>query len=121
MIKKEPEESYPVFCFKYLQPYSYKNCNDPSFFVDFLERLCKLANLGWKSIDISARHSFGTEKIPIRDLKPNSLPPIITEDVKELVAFRANGNNLPFLGLRLGNTFQIIFIETAFGDIYDHA
>jgi hypothetical protein len=119
-ITKKPEERYPVFCFKYLQPFSYNKCLDPSFFIEFLGRLKKLGTLGWNEINKSARHSFGTEKIPVKKIIPNSLPMIVTEDVEELTVFRATGNNLPFLGLRLNDTFQVIFIETNFGDIYRH-
>jgi hypothetical protein len=119
-ISKKPDDSYPVFCFKYLQPYSYNKCSDPEFFIEFLERLKKLGSLGWKGINTAARHSFGYEKIPKKQLKPTSFPPIITEEVKELTVFRATGNNHPFLGIRVNDTFQVIFIETNFGDIYDH-
>lgn len=117
---KKPDFRYPVFCFKYLQPYSYNTCTDPKFFIDFLDRLKKLGDLGWKGIDTSNRHSFGYEKIPVTQIKPKNKPSILTEDVEELTVFRANGNNLPFLGLRLNDVFQVVFIETSFGDIYDH-
>lgn len=119
-IKKKPEERYPVFCFKHLQSYSYKSCSDPSFFIEFLERLKKLGNLGWQEINRSPRHSFGTEKMPIGKIKVKTFPPIVTEEVGALTVFRATGSNLPFLGIRLEDTFQVIFIETKFGDIYDH-
>ncbi len=110
---------YPIFCFKYLQTSSIKSCNDYKFFLDFIFRLQKLGELGWKEINKSARHSFGTEKIPVSSIKPD-LPGIITEDVDELIVFRANGSNLPFLGIRKPGVFHIIFIETKFGDIYNH-
>jgi hypothetical protein len=58
--------------------------------------------------------------MPISKLKPKKMPSIVTEEVKELTVFRASGSNLPFLGLRISDTFQVIFIETSFGDIYDH-
>lgn len=119
-ISKKPEDRYPVFCFKYLQPHSYNKCADSSFFIEFLQRLQKLGSLGWNEIGRSHRHSFGTEKIPLKKIKPKSLPSIVTEDVEELTVFRATGSNLPFLGIRLNDTFQVIFIETNFGDIYNH-
>lgn len=119
-IKKKQDDRYPVFCFKYLQPYSYTDCTDPKFFIDFLERLQKLGTLGWKGINVSAKHSYGFEKLPITKLRVSNFPAIVTEDVRELTVFRANGNNLPFLGIRLEDTFQVIFIETNFGDIYNH-
>ncbi|WEK33787.1 MAG: hypothetical protein P0Y53_14945 [Candidatus Pseudobacter hemicellulosilyticus] len=118
--KKKPEDRYPVFCFKHLHPGSYSNCSDASFFIEFLGRLKKLGELGWQGINNAARHSFGTEKMPVRQLKIKNLPRIITPEVEVLTVFRAAGNNLPFLGIRLEDTFQVIFIETKFGDIYDH-
>lgn len=95
-IKKKPEDKYPVFCFKHLQPNSYNKCSDPSFFISFLERLKKLGGLGWQGIQGSHRHAFGTEKIPIKSLRVTNFPSIVTQDVTELIVFRANGNNLPF-------------------------
>ncbi|MFT4204655.1 MAG: hypothetical protein QM610_12190 [Chitinophagaceae bacterium] len=118
-IHKGIINDYPIFCFKYLQDVSIKKCNDHKFFCDFIFRLRKLSELGWKEINKSSRHSFGTERLPVKSLKPD-LPPIITDDVDELTVFRANGNNLPFLGIRKSGVFHIIFIETSFGDIYDH-
>lgn len=111
---------YPVFCFKYLQLCSYNDCTDPKFFIDFLKRLQKLGQLGWQEINKSNKHGYGYEKIPISKIKPTMRPSIITEDVEELTVFRANGNNLPFLGIRLNDIFQVIYIETKFGDIYKH-
>ena len=113
-------ESYPKFCFKHLQEISIYNSDNSKFFVDFLFRLKKLSELGWKEIYKSHKHSFGTEKIPVAIIKPKNLPAIITPEVKYLTAFRADGSNRPFLGLRVGDIFHIVFIETNFGDIYDH-
>lgn len=118
-IHKGIVNDYPIFCFKYLQETSIKNCSDHKFFLDFIFRLQKLGELGWNEINKSSRHSFGTEKIPIKQIKPD-LPLIITDEIDELTVFRANGNNLPFLGIRKPNVFHIIFVETNFGDIYNH-
>ncbi len=124
LIKKEAniQDSYPVFCFKYLQTHSVKDCTDHKFFFEFIFRLKKLGDLGWKTIRTSDRHGYGTEKIPIKSIKPTHLPKIVTEDVTHLIVFRATGNKLPFLGLQMPNSdvFQVIFIETTFGDIYNH-
>jgi hypothetical protein len=129
--KKEPNvksqynnQEYPIFCFKYFQDISIKKSKDTNLFLSFCNRLKKLAELGWKEIEKSPRHSYGTENIPIKQLhcceKIRKVVDIITEDVKDLVVFRYTGNNLPFLGLRNGNIFHIILIEVKFGDIYDH-
>lgn len=122
--RKEIEElasiNYPLFSFKYLQEKSIKDCRNTDFFQDFIFRLKKLSELGWEEIRKSDKHSFGMEKIPYNQIKPKSqLPQFITPDA-EFCVFRATGSNLPFLGIQKGKIFYIIFIETKFGDIYDH-
>lgn len=107
--KNNIEINYPIFCFKHLQT---KPKQDYKFYADFVERLKKLCNLSWKEIDISQRHGFGTEKIDIKQLKPQ-LPNFVTPDVTDLTIFRANGDNRPFLGLRKNNIFHIIFLRKA--------
>ncbi len=109
----------PLFGFKYLSRHSIKDCKDPHFFYTFLIRLQQLSELGWTEIRKSHRHSFGIESIPIEKIKPQ-LPSCITPEIKELDVFRANGDNRPFIGIQVHNVFQILFIETCFGDIYDH-
>jgi hypothetical protein len=115
------EDNYPIFCFKYLSDVSIKKCNDSKFFYDFLMRLRKLSELGWNEIRNSHKHAYGLEPIPLREIKPKMLSESITPDVKNLQAFRASGNNLPFVGIRMSNNcFRILFIEARFGDIYNH-
>ncbi|MDR0811757.1 MAG: hypothetical protein LBN23_05765 [Paludibacter sp.] len=118
---KIDELQYPVFCFKYLQDVSIRGSKDADFFVEYLFRLQKLSDLGWQEIRTSPKHSFGTENIPIRNLNPTKFPSLITPEVSHLTAFRATGNNRPFLGIQEGNVFHVIFIETKFGDIYTHS
>lgn len=112
----EMEIDYPIFCFKHLQ-INYKGDNE--FYYRFIERLNKLSNLPWNQIIVTKKHGFGTEKMPVKQIKPN-LPKFISPDVKHLIVFRANGDNRPFLGLRNKNLFHVIFMEEAFGDVYDH-
>ncbi|MDR2145227.1 MAG: hypothetical protein LBE91_02040 [Tannerella sp.] len=121
-IEKENIEKYgyPKFCFKYLQEVSFNKSNDFYFFIDFLLRLKKLSELGWNEINKSDRHSYGYELISINQIRQNKLPEIITKDMKTLTVFRANGQNKPFIGIRNGDIFHIIFIETNFGDVYNH-
>ncbi len=107
---------YPIFCFKHLV---LNSGSDYKFYYDFIIRLNKISQLDWNKVNKSHRHSFGTEKIPVKQIKP-SLPLIVSPDVKELLVFRANGDNRPFLGLRNGNVFHIVFIEEKFGDVYNH-
>ena len=81
-------------------------------------RLKTLSELGWKAIEVSGRHQYGMEKIPRGQIKP-SVPSFVTKEVP-LFVFRSTGGNLPFVGVRQGKIFQVIFIETEFGDIYNH-
>ncbi|HHT9079556.1 hypothetical protein [Flavobacterium psychrophilum] len=110
------ELDYPVFCFRHLQTVSN---GDYKFYSDFVERLKKLSALTWHQINAADRHGFGTEKMPINKIKPQ-LPNFVTPEVETLTVFRANGDNRPFLGLRKGVVFHIIFIEEKFNDIYNH-
>lgn len=109
---------YPLFSFKYLTDFSFKGFRDGGFFSEFLLRLRKLSELGWKEIAKSDRHAYGMEKIP-RDILKHALPSQITPEVP-IFAFRAVGDNRPFVGFREGNVFHIVFIEASFGDIYNH-
>ena len=82
-------------------------------------RLKKLSELGWKEIRTSQRHSFGMEKISTDKILPQ-LPACITPEVNHLHVFRATGSNHPFIGLEIQKVFRVFFIETKFGDIYEH-
>lgn len=117
-IGLEDSPSYPIFSFKYLQDVSINKTNNHKLFYDFLIRLKKLSELGWKEINKSGKHSFGKEIIPQNMIK-HQLPSIITPEVN-LYAFRAKGDNHPFVGYRENNIFHILYIEANFGDIYDH-
>ena len=110
------ELDYPIFCFRYLQT---EPNGDNKFYSAFIERLKKLSNLTWNQINVADRHGFGTEKMPVKQIKPQ-LPKFVTPEVTHLLVLRANGDNRPFLGLRNGTVFHIIFIEETFGDVYNH-
>ncbi|MDR2729011.1 MAG: hypothetical protein LBB56_07745 [Chitinispirillales bacterium] len=112
------ELDYPIFCFKHLQTEPNPK-NRSGFYAEFISRLKKLSNLGWSEINRSHRHSFGTEKIPVEQIKLQK-PQFITPDITNLIVFRAAGDKRPFLGIQKGNTFHVIFIEESFGDVYDH-
>lgn len=109
------------FGFSELRAYSYTEGNkDGRFFIDFLERLKKLCSVDWNTINVSGRHSFGTEKMLVKDLTPAARQ-AVPAGMNSLTVFRATGNNHAFLGYRDGNIFQIIFIEYQFGDVYKHS
>lgn len=109
-----------VFGFSELRPYSYVDGhNDSVFFISFLERLKKLSTVDWNTVNTSARHSFGMEKMNVCNMT-KSAQIHVPEGMNSLLVFHATGDNHVFLGYREGNTFQVIFIEYQFGDVYVH-
>ena len=118
-IQKIIEDDYPLFCFRYLSDKSIKSCNKADFFIDFLIRLHKLAELGWEEIRKSGRHGFGMEPLHKSKIIPK-LPECVTPDVTNVHVLRSSGSNLPLVGLQVGCVFRVFFIETKFGDIYEH-
>lgn len=114
----------PLFSFEYLCVNfinTTHNCSrNPRLFMDFVVRLQKLSELGWKEIRKSSRHGFGTEQIPIDKIKPQR-PSCVTRDINELTIFRADGSKHVFAGFMRHNVFFVLFIESNFGDLYDHS
>ena len=125
MISKSEVESlsridYPLFSFKYFNDLSMKNCKEPQFFVDFINRLCKLSQLGWSEIRKSQTHSFGMEPMPKTQIKHQGLlPSFVTKEV-DLHLFRAVGDNRVMVGLQEGKIFHVFFVEAKFGDVSPH-
>lgn len=114
---KVGQKQYISFSFELLHDASYSDCTEHSFFIHFLQRLKKLCTLDWNEINKSDRHGFGYEKIPIDQIKKNIS---IAKDIDYLFSFRATGDNHVFSGFREGNVFKVVFIESKFGDIYNH-
>lgn len=119
-LNSNPQTDYPLFGFKYLKDDTHKECKKSKFFIDFLERLNKLSNLGWKEIEKSDRHAYGTEGIEMGSIIPEVNLPKEFSNRKKLTVFRATGDNHAFAGIREGNTFHIFYIESEFGNLYDH-
>lgn len=110
-----------VFGFSELKDYSYVDShNDSNFFISFLGRLKKLSSIDWDTANTSARHSFGMEKMYVRDMT-KSAQAHVPLGITSLLVFRATGDNHVFLGYRDENVFQVIFIEYQFGDVYKHS
>lgn len=110
-----------VFGFSELRSYSYVDSrNDSDFFISFLGRLKKLSSIDWNTVNTSARHSFGMEKMEVCNMT-QAAQTHVPEGMSSLLVFRATGDNHIFLGYREGNTFQVIFIEYQFGDVYSHS
>lgn len=44
----------------------------------------------------------------------------IPNEIQKFLVLRATGDNHPFLGYRDKDTFQVVFLEAEFGDVYKH-
>lgn len=111
---------YPLFSFRYFKDTSAKDCKNAKFFLDFLNRLQKLSELGWSEIRKSHTHAFGMEPMPRNQIRHNGLlPAFVTKEV-DLHIFRAVGDNRVMVGLQEGIIFHVFFIESKFGDISPH-
>ena len=109
-----------VFSFAELRSFSFMEAGkDGKFFIQYLERLKKLGSLDWNTVNISARHSFGLEKMKVSNLT-TSAQQLVPAGIDSLLVLRATGDNHVFLGTREGNVFHVIFIEYQFGDVYKH-
>ncbi len=123
IIKDKPQEGVVgrknviSFSFTFLHAHSYPKCKNVKFFIHYLERLKMLSGKTWTELSTAPRHSIGWEKISIGSIKPDIH---LTGEVGFLMAFRATGDNHAFLGFRDGDVFEVVFIETEFGDIYNH-
>ena len=104
-----------------MRPYSYVDShNDSGFFISFLDRLKKLSSIDWNTANVSARHSYGLEKMNVCDMT-RAAQSHVPEGMVSLLVFRATGDNHVFLGYREENVFQVIFVEYQFGDVYCHS
>lgn len=109
-----------VFGFSELKDISYTNGEkDGKFFIKFLGRLKQLSQLDWDAVNVSAKHSFGWEVMEVKNMT-KSARLSVPAGMDKLLVFRATGDNHVFLGYRQQNTFEVIFIEYNFGDIYSH-
>lgn len=63
------KDSRISFGFGHLHDVSYTDCKQPTFFIDFLQRLKKICCVDWNTVNTSQRHAFGWEKISIGSIK----------------------------------------------------
>lgn len=124
-LEREPEpssldEERPTFSFRYLSmDVSVKKC-DNKVFRKFTARLKILSEMTWKQINASDRHSYGWELMTKNSLKPKKSIPAALADVDKFHVFRYDSDNHAFVSVVSGNTIYPIFIESTFGDVYNH-
>lgn len=119
-VESLSKKDYPLFSFRYFNDVSMKDCKEQQFFVDYINRLCKLSQLGWNEIRKSQTHSFGMESMPKTQIKHQGLlPSFVTKEV-DLHLFRAVGDNHVMVGLQEGKIYHVFFVEAKFGDVSSH-
>lgn len=119
-ISRQRVEEPPkvTFGFEHLHNFSWTETKDVRFFKDFLSHLQKFSTMTWQAIYGSPRHGLGTETLPVSSIRPQIFG--IPNEIQKLLVLRATGDNHPFLGYRDKDTFQVVFIEAEFGDVYKH-
>lgn len=122
-VGEEPFSSgndMPMFSLRYLNmSVSIKKC-DNKVFRKFVTRLHILSAMTWKDINGSGRHQYGWELIDRESLKPRNSIPDVFMDVDKFHVFRYDSDNHPFVATVKGTTIYPIFIESTFGDVYNH-
>jgi hypothetical protein len=115
----ESVDGHPVFCLRHIHAdFDLKASDlDKDAKASFAERLQTLASMTWHEIRRSPRHGLGTEKMKVGALNL-TMPPAF-EDADDVTVFRYKGK-LPMVGVKSGDTFHIVAIERAFGELYDH-
>lgn len=83
---------------------------------EFLSKWAKRCGFTWSDLGLQQKHGLGYEMLPRKQFKPS--PPEALKEDKYMV-FRHDGN-LPFAGFKAGDTFYVLWIETKYGDLYDH-
>lgn len=82
----------------------------------FLTKWAKRSQFSWKDLGLHPKHGLGYEQLPSRQIKRDA-PEHLTQD--KYMVMRHEGNH-SFVGFKAGDTFYALWIEAAFGDVYDH-
>lgn len=114
---QDPNKATPRFCLRHLQSGFDIEALDVQKRADFAVALQKRARMQWRDIILASRHGLGSENMPAKFIKPG-IPPQF-EDTDTFMVLRYSGK-LPMVGVRTLDTFHIVWIEKAFGEVYDH-
>ena len=83
---------------------------------EFLLKWAKRSAFTWRDLNLHRTHALGYEMLPSEQIKPCA-PEALEQD--RYMVFRHEGN-YPFAGFKAGDTFYVLWVETQFGDLYDH-
>lgn len=116
----EPAPYYgrtPKFCLNHLQSGWGVTELSVSQRADFAMALEKRRSMTWQQLYEANHHGLGYEYVYAHQIKPSI--PRAFQDNKKFIVFRYSGL-LPMVGVRTEDLFQIVWIEKAFNELYDH-
>ncbi|PTY38079.1 hypothetical protein BGP77_16640 [Saccharospirillum sp. MSK14-1] len=83
----------------------------------FSEAMFVRRTMTWSEMRSAGRHGLGYEKISKSAIRA-PIPPFITEEVSQLIAFRYNGKRA-MVGYRIQDIFYVLWFDSKF-KLYDH-
>ena len=117
----EPAESSnhltPRFCFRHLEPGFGVRDLDRDAQASLARELEARAGMTWQQLIQTSRHAKGSETIPREAIIPR-IPDRFADRTKFL-CFRYF-ENLPMVGVRIGDTFHLVWIEKRYDEVYNH-
>lgn len=108
-----------TFDFSQLVEYSYTKAEDVEFFTKLLHHLKAYSALTWPEIETNGKHKMGCEVLKSSVLATKAIGKL-PHDIGKIYMLRATSGNQVLCGTRIGNTFQVYFIEYKHGDISTH-
>lgn len=114
---KVVKEGFPILSLARLQPRFGVDEMSEHQRSEFLVKWHKRSQLTWTELERQGKHGLGSEKLPMSMIRPRV--PEFLEDEDKITIYRHEGN-LPFAGFRAADVFYVIWIETKYGDLYDH-
>ncbi|MBH0778155.1 hypothetical protein [Nocardia bovistercoris] len=110
------ERGYPILCLRHLQTGWGIDRLTPAQCREFLVKWHKRTAFTWNELIQHGKHGLGHEQLPKVTFKPR-IPEWLERD--SYMVFR-HERNLPFVGFRTGDVFHVLWIETRYGELYDH-
>lgn len=111
------DNATPRFCLAYLDKTFRVSNLDRDRQVAFIAALERRSSMTWGQIKLADKHGLGSELIPASQIQP-SIPPRFS-NLDKFMALRYHAT-LPMVGVRQGDTFHVLWVERAHGDVYSH-
>jgi hypothetical protein len=108
---------HPKFCFRFLQRGFDITKLPRDLRADLAITLQQRSSMTWTQLHQAGRHGQGYEQVS--RLSVRAPVPAVFADRDKFHVFRYSGK-LPMAGVRAGDVFHVVWIEAAFGELYDH-